>query len=280
MSFISDLKQRLICDRNIDDLSSECFADLFGYAPNSGRVPFICLKETKLAVDLFAVTKADALTESQIATLCDTFFQIIRIVSYDDFGLNPGPRNPNGLLCFVFEEGCSAAIIEFIKQQTRIEHWNRSAVSVAWAVDLKHKKIYTHNNPVSYLPPVFIARSLTFPSFSYLKSFVETYQLISEPLSNRPHTTDFVQTESYAEKAYSTDNAIELFNSLQARVEEIYELLKTMSKQQRESYFVDNRITTIVNGSHNLINNTHSGTTTVNRTTSETGGDELAQKQH
>ncbi|MEO0769432.1 MAG: hypothetical protein AAFY72_08350 [Cyanobacteria bacterium J06649_4] len=215
-------------------------------------------KETKLTVDLFAIAYADDLTERQISTLCDTFFKIIKIVSYDDFGLNPGPRNPNGLLCFVFEKGCSASVIEFIKQQTRIEHWNRSAVSVAWAVDLKHKRIYTHNNPVSYLPPVFIARSMTFPGFSYLKSFLETYR--SKPTVQSESSPSNISApehsaESGRSTGSSTDDVLEAFNRLHEKLESIYDLLQTMSKQKRESYFVDKRIITIVSGSNNIIGN-------------------------
>lgn len=239
MSFISDLRNRLINDEKVDDLSkNERFAEF----------NFIGLKETRLTLDLVAFTKADGLTGEQISNLCDKFFNITKIVSYDDFGLNPGPRNPNGLLCLVFEDGCPASILDFIKKQTRINHWDRSAVVVSWAIDVTNKQIYTHDNPVSIFPPVVITGWLTFPKLNYLKSFLNSYH---------PQPTH-------------TNNDIELilqaFKRLEERVEETYKLFKSIPRNKYENYFPNNKIVTVIYGSEIYIKNSKLGKLIMNNT--------------
>lgn len=160
--FIYELQTRLNNDKQIYDLSRN---------EEFGEFNFIGLKETPVAVELVGFTKADRLTERQIVNLRDKFFNITQIVSYD-FGFKPAARMPNSLLGFVFEEECPNYLIEFIKKQTKISHWERSAVLVSWIIDVKRKQIHTHNNPVSLFPPVVIMEGLVFPGVEYLKSLL------------------------------------------------------------------------------------------------------------
>ncbi|MBD2198398.1 MULTISPECIES: hypothetical protein [Calothrix] len=209
MSFITELRTRLISDKQVYDLSrNEEFAEF----------NFIGLKETPLSVDLVAFTKADGFTEKQIVDLRDRFFNITQIVSYD-FGLKPGPRMPNGLLGLVFEDECPRSLIEFIKKQTKISHWERSAVLVSWVIDVKYKQIHTHNNPVSLLPPVVIMEDSVFPGLEYLKSFIYTYRSPSIHLDN------------------DTKASSQNFVRLESRLEEIYKIIKTMPEQQSKYNF-------------------------------------------
>ncbi|MEH2301189.1 MAG: hypothetical protein V7K88_19870 [Nostoc sp.] len=209
MSFITELRTRLISDKQVYDLSrNEEFAEF----------NFIGLKETPLSVDLVAFTKADGFTEKQIVDLRDKFFNITQIVSYD-FGLKPGPRMPNGLLGLVFEHECPRYLIEFIKKQTKISHWQRSAVLVSWVIDVKYKQIYTHNNPVSLFPPVVIMEDSVFPGLEYLKSFIYTYRSPSIHLDN------------------DTKASIQNFGRLESRLEEIYKIIKTIPEQQSKYNF-------------------------------------------
>ncbi len=239
MSFVSDLRNCLINDEKIDDLSkNERFAEF----------NFIGLRETKLTLDLVSFTKADGLTREQISELCDRFFNITKIVSYDDFGLNTRLRNPNGLLCLVFEDGCPASLLNFIKKQTRISHWGKSAVIVSWTIDVKNKQIYTHDNPVSLIPPVVIAEWLTFPKLNYLKSFLNSYH---------PQPT-------------YTNNDVEVilqsFRKLEEKVKETYELFKSVPRQKYENYFPDTKIVTVIYGSETYIKNGEFSKTIMNNT--------------
>ncbi|MDF5707312.1 MAG: hypothetical protein PUP90_06430 [Nostoc sp. S4] len=209
MSFIAQLRTSLISDKQVYDLSrNEEFAEF----------NFIGLKETPLTVDLVAFTKADGLTEKQIVDLRDKFFNITQIISYD-FGLKPRGRMPNALLGLVFEDECPSSLVEFIQKQTKISHWERSAVLVSWVIDIKSKQIHTHNNPVSLLPPVVILESTVFPGLDYLKSFVSIYRFQSVHLDN------------------DTKITIQNFSRLESRLEEIYNIIKTMPEQQSKYNF-------------------------------------------
>ena len=160
--FISELRTRLIIEKQVHDLSrDEEFAEF----------DFIGFKQTSLTLDFVAFKKADELNERQIVQLCDKFFEITQMVSYD-FRLKPVTRMPNSLLGLIFEDECPNYLIDFIKKQTKISHWGKSAVIVTWVIHVKQKQIYTHNNPVSLVPPVFIMEGSVFPGLDYLKSFL------------------------------------------------------------------------------------------------------------
>ncbi|MEM9276284.1 MAG: hypothetical protein AAGA80_25525, partial [Cyanobacteria bacterium P01_F01_bin.143] len=160
MSFISQIQRLLVVEKQVYNLSrNEEFVDF----------NFIGFKETAATIDFVAFVKADNLTESKIVNLRDSFFNITQIVSYD-FGLKSLGRKPNGLLCFVFEDSLPNHLANFVKKQTKISNFTKEAVIVSWAIDVKRKKIYTHNNPVSVLPPVWILEGLVFPGLDYLNS--------------------------------------------------------------------------------------------------------------
>ena len=234
MSFVSALGNQLLRDEPIDDLSrNEKFA----------QFNFIGVKETFLTLELVALTKADGLTEDQISELCDKFFNITKIVSYEDFGLNAGPRNPNSVLCFVFEDECPASLINFIKKQTKITHGGRSAVLVSWAIDVKNKQIYTHNNPVSVLPPVVILKKFTLPNVNYLKSFLNSYGSQWTPVDNDVQAT------------------LQSFRELEEKVEEIYKLFKSVPRHKYKNNFLNAKIVNFIHVSQKYIRNIYMNNT-------------------
>lgn len=160
---IYKIKNRLIHDKKVYDLSrNEDFREF----------KFIGFRETITELNLVGFAKADGFTERQIVDLRDKFFSITQIVFYD-FGFKPGLRMPNSLLAFVFEDKCPSYLIEFIQKQTKISHWQKSAVLVSWVIDFKREQIYTHNNLISLLPPVFIVEEWVFPGVEYLKSLLD-----------------------------------------------------------------------------------------------------------
>ncbi|MDF5707316.1 MAG: hypothetical protein PUP90_06450 [Nostoc sp. S4] len=227
MSFIAQLRTSLISDKQVYDLSqNEEFAEF----------NFIGLKETLLTVDLVAFTKADGLTEKQIVDLRDKFFKITQIVSYD-FGVKPQGRMPNALLGLVFEDECPSSLIEFIQKQTKISNWQRSAVLVSWVIDIKSKQIHTHNNPVSLVPSVFILESTVFPGLDYLKSFISIYRFQSVDSDN------------------DTKASIQNFRKLESRLEEIYNIIKTMPEQQSKYNFPNAKRVQIFEQVETYINN-------------------------
>lgn len=180
--FIEHLRARLSADREMHDLSRN--AEL-------ARFPLIGFHTSVAAVDFVAFCVADGMTESQVVARRDEFFDAVRHVSRE-YGLKPRGRNPNGLLAFVFGEGCSVAMARFIRKQTRISHAAATgAVVVSWALDLKTRLVHTHENPVSVFPPVMVLAQTVYPGLSYLESLVESWEDVPVPRSGeKPRRTD------------------------------------------------------------------------------------------
>ncbi len=243
ISFISELRTCLVNDKQVYELfRNEEFAEFH----------FIGLKETPLTVDLVALIKADGLTEKQIVELRDRVFNITQIISYD-FGIKPNSRMPNGLLCFVFENECPSYLIDFIKKQTKISHSKRSAVLVTWVIDVKHKQIYTHNNPVSLLPPVVIMEGSVFPGLDYLNHFVYSYrsQLIEndsnridlKPANNKIYSETILKFLSRLEEILSQpeNRTIKVFLSYSYQDKKLVcQLAKHLSTLEQERVIIVN----------------------------------------
>ena len=163
LPFLSYLRDRLVQEKGLHDLSRN--AELASF-------PLIGFHASPVSMDFVAFRVADRLTESQIVSLRNEFFDAVQHVSRE-FGLKPRGRNPNGLLAFFFEEGCPESMARFIRKQTRISHRaSTGAVTVSWAIDLKHRRIHTHENPVSLFPPVIVVPQTVFPGLGWLESVV------------------------------------------------------------------------------------------------------------
>jgi hypothetical protein len=161
LPFISYLRDRLVAEKGLHDLSRNAGLASF---------PLIGFHTSAVSMDFVAFRPADGLTESRIVSLRNEFFDAVQHVSRE-FGLRPRGRNPNGLLAFVFEEGCPESMARFIRKQTRISHGaSTGAVTVSWAVDLRHCRIHTHENPVSIFPPVIVVPQTVFPGLGWLDS--------------------------------------------------------------------------------------------------------------
>ena len=130
-SFIADFRDQLIQRKQIHDLSRNSeFSEFY----------FIGYQAVPSAIDFIGLVEADGLSERQIVDLRDQFFEAVQTVSYR-FGLRPLARNPNGLLAFIFEQGCSSAIASFIQKQSRADSFGKSAVIVSWAIDALDKEV-------------------------------------------------------------------------------------------------------------------------------------------
>jgi hypothetical protein len=163
LPFIHHLRDRLVREKGLHDLSRN--AELASF-------PLIGFHASAVSMDFVAFRAADGLTESQIVSLRNEFFDAVQHVSRE-FGLKPRGRNPNGLLAFFFEEGCSESMARFIRKQTKISHRaSTGAVTVSWAIDLEHRRIHTHENPVSLFPPVIVMPQTVFPGLGWLESVV------------------------------------------------------------------------------------------------------------
>lgn len=159
--FVEYLRDRLVRDKDLHDLSRN--AELADF-------PLIGFHTSTLSMNFVALRVADRLTETQIVSLRNKFFDVVQHLSRD-LALKPRGRNPNGLLLFVFTEGCSDAMAGFVRKQTKISHSAASgAVTVSWAVDLRHRHIHTHENPVSIFPPVVILPQAVFPGSGWMES--------------------------------------------------------------------------------------------------------------
>ncbi|HEX2205459.1 MAG TPA: CHAT domain-containing protein [Longimicrobium sp.] len=173
LSFIEYLRGRLVAEKGLHDLSRN--AEL-------ARFPLTGFHTSAVSVDFVAFVVADGLTESQVVSLRNEFFDAVRHVSRE-FGVRPRGRNPNGLLAFVFEEGCPEPMARFIRKQTKVSHRaSTGAVTVSWAVDLGHRLVHTHENPVSIFPPVIVVPQTVFPGLRWLEAAIaELPDLPGEP---------------------------------------------------------------------------------------------------
>lgn len=241
MGFITELQNNLIKEKQVYNLSRNREFEEFG---------FVGFKETATTIDFVALIEADKLTEKQIVDFRDSFFEIVQLVSYD-FGLKTLARNPNGLLCFVFEDCLPNHLANFIKKQTKISNFKKSAVIVSWAIDVKHKQIYTHDNPVSLFPPVYILEKWVFPGLNYLNSYLSTYKPQSVKIKN------------------NAELSLQSFEKLERIVEEINKRFKTTSKYQTQRYPENQRVSITI---ENLIME--------NRTININGGDYRETKLH
>lgn len=164
MSSSRSLGAQIVRDKEAHDLSRN---------PEFSTFPFIGYRTSATAVELVALSDADGMTEGDVVRRRDEFFDLVLRLPRD-FGLKPRGRNPNGLLGFVFAEGCTEQMARFIAKQTRISHSAGSGgVSVAWAIDARNRRIHTHENPVSIFPPVIIAARTVYPGLDYLQSLLD-----------------------------------------------------------------------------------------------------------
>ncbi|MBB4635975.1 CHAT domain-containing protein [Longimicrobium terrae] len=145
--------------------------------PEFASFQFLAFHTSAAGVDLVAMCDADAMTEGEVVRLRDEFFDLVRRLPHT-LNLKPRGRNPNGLLGFVFSEGCPESMARFIARQTRISHAVGSGgVSVSWAIDARNRRIHTHDNPVSILPPVIVAARAVYPGLEFLDSLLERTDL-------------------------------------------------------------------------------------------------------
>lgn len=157
--FISVLRQRLVQDREANDVSSD--------SPHADFA-FVGYRDTLALMELVALVIADGFTHEAIVARREAFFSITRTLPRR-YGLRPGMRNPNGLLCFVFEHGCPEQLVAFIQKQTQIEHFaSDGGLMVSWVLDLHAQQIHVHNNPLSWLPPVYVIHETVFPGLKWL----------------------------------------------------------------------------------------------------------------
>jgi hypothetical protein len=141
--------------------------------PEFASFQFLGYRVSAAAVELVAFCDADGFTESDVVRRRDEFFKLVLRLPHD-FGLKPRGRNPNGLLGFVFSDGCPEPMARFIARQTRISHAaGTGGVSVAWAIDARNQQIHTHDNPISILPPVIVAARNVYPGLEYLQTLLE-----------------------------------------------------------------------------------------------------------
>lgn len=168
----TQLGRTLVREKEAHDLSRN---------PEFANFQFIGYRTSAAEVELVALCDADGLLEGDIVRLRDEFFDLVRRLPHD-FGLKPRGRNPNGLLGFVFADGCPEHMARFIARQTRISHAaGTGGVSVAWALDVPARRIHTHDNPVSIFPPVIVAARTVYPGLEYLQSLLSTVSPLVQP---------------------------------------------------------------------------------------------------
>lgn len=187
MYFIKCLGRLLVSQHEVLDLSE---------TPASANFDFLGLVDRNFSISLVALVRADNLTAKRIAELCDEFFESTRFLP-GELRLKSRGRNPNGLLGFIFDNECPPHMIKFIREQNRLDHSPlRGGVVVSWVFDLKSRRIHTHYNPVSLMPPVLILADHVFPGLDYLKGFLQSQNWSSESGHDRAHVAQDVAKPS------------------------------------------------------------------------------------
>lgn len=187
--------------------------------PEFASFQFIGYRTSAVAVELVAFCDADGMTEGDIVRRRDEFFDLVRRLPHD-YGLKPGGRNPNGLLGFVFADGCSESMARFIARQTRISHAaGTGGVSVAWAIDVPNRRIHTHDNPVSIFPPVIVAARTVYPGLEFLESLLS--RVAPGPSASAPAEGDGAPAGAHdVFISYASEDrgiAVEIARALEAR---------------------------------------------------------------
>lgn len=132
---------------------------------------FIGVRETLLTVDAIALIKADTLTEAEITALHYSYFDLLAAWRPSSF-LKRGLKK-NGLLCFVFEDGCTAEDILFILRQKRDSNpVIDAALVMSWVLDFDSMQLYTHDLLVASFPPVITFPGLVYPGKRFLENFI------------------------------------------------------------------------------------------------------------
>jgi hypothetical protein len=136
----------------------------------------VAYRETAVAIEFFVVVTADAsLNTDTVTKLADNYFEVV--CNYVKGVTLKRALTPNAVLLFLFTEDSPADLIQFITSQTRISHHPlHPGVVVCWAADLMRRKVYSHNNPVSWLPPVVILPQFAFPTLKDLSRFIAEYR--------------------------------------------------------------------------------------------------------
>jgi hypothetical protein len=185
------LGEHIVREREAHDLSRN---------PEFASFQFLGYRTTAAAVEIVGLCDADGLLEGDIVRLRDEFFDLVRKLPHD-FGLKPRGRNPNGLLGFVFADGCPEQMARFIARQTRISHTpGTGGVSVAWAIDVSNRCIHTHDNPVSIFPPVIIAARTVYPGLEFLETLLDNLpaEITAEPPGAKASTQGAPRVEPHA----------------------------------------------------------------------------------
>ncbi|MBB4634090.1 CHAT domain-containing protein [Longimicrobium terrae] len=159
--------------------------------PAFASFQFLGCRMSSAVLELIALCDADGLSEGDILRLSDDFFELVLRLPHD-FGFKFRGRLPNGLLGFVFTDGCPEYMARFIARQTRISHAAETGgVSVAWCIDAYNRRIHTHDNPVSIVPPVIVAARNVYPGLEFLQSLLSRVanDFITGPRTEGDHAT-------------------------------------------------------------------------------------------
>lgn len=180
------LGEYLVQEKEAHDLSRN---------PEFASFQFLGYRTSSAAVEVVGLCDADGLSEGDVVRRRDEFFELVRRLPHE-FGLKPRGRNPNGLLGFVFTDGCPEHMARFIARQTRISHAvGTGGVSVAWAIDARNRRIHPHDNPVSILPPVIVAARTVYPGLEFLQSLLS--RMAPELIAERPAESDRATADAH-----------------------------------------------------------------------------------
>jgi len=166
VKFIRELGSKLVAEKNYQHITGKTLEAFIWFG----------VIESSFTIDFTAFIRGDDLTTEDLILLCDQFFSLTTSLPIK-FGLKPRGRNPNGLLCFIFEKRPTPAQLYFIKKQSRISHMiGKGGVTVSWCIDMETRKVYTHDKCVSILPPVIVPMGLLPIGLNFINEFLQKFK--------------------------------------------------------------------------------------------------------
>lgn len=135
----------------------------------------LLLREYLVDINAFALIKADSLTDAEIITLHQAFFQYLsdwRPAFFLKRGLGK-----TGVIGFVFENGCTQEKIDLIiKQRVATEEsglvLTDGARTVSWVIDTSAHKVYSYE---VVLPSLLPQAAFFYPGKEWIEQFLQKY---------------------------------------------------------------------------------------------------------
>lgn len=156
MDAVDRLERALIAEHGVCSV-----AELGVEADARAGLDFVGAKDHWGSVGLVGLVRADGLDVAAVSARTDTFDALTRslhryarlLTVYTSRGSGTVKLGSFGVLCFVFEQGCSKDLVEVVRRQRRGSAAKKE-FTLAWSVDVPAATVHDHGLlPRGVFPP-------------------------------------------------------------------------------------------------------------------------------